>query len=249
LLVDNCIRFDIIVYMPFIQFPFIEVPRELLPIVGEPTPGTRAYRREGTFKECGEWFEFLADYYKGDVGLSSGGVIMFVPVSRAGVHKRIKEGKLTAFFFYVTHEETRPFGAKRMAKERPFILVSVSECKAWAAEMKRKVGFVDDPNETPFLEITRLLREGGGDEPTSEREEREADEFVNQDPKDKDNQKLKYRDSGGNKELMQQDWLYMQKEIQVAMSSPEKAAALRRRLRKGMAWDKTGKTWKLKEEK
>jgi len=34
-------------YMPFIQFPFIEVPKELLPIVGEPTPGTRAYRREG----------------------------------------------------------------------------------------------------------------------------------------------------------------------------------------------------------
>ena len=44
--------------MPFIQFPFIEVPKELLPIVGEPTPGTRAYRREGTFKECGEWFEY-----------------------------------------------------------------------------------------------------------------------------------------------------------------------------------------------
>jgi hypothetical protein len=47
-------------YMPFIQFPFIEVPKDLLPIVGEPTPGTRAYRREGTFKECGEWFETLA---------------------------------------------------------------------------------------------------------------------------------------------------------------------------------------------
>ncbi|MGD0253903.1 MAG: hypothetical protein ABSC01_14550, partial [Verrucomicrobiota bacterium] len=189
--------------MPFIQFPFIEVPKELLPIVGEPTPGTRAYRREGTFKECGEWFETLAEYYKGDVGLSSGGVIMFVPVSRAGVHKRIKEGKLTAFFFYVIHEETRLFGAKRMAKERPFILVSVSECKAWAEDMKRKVGFVDDPNETPFLESTRLLREGGGDEPTSAKEEKEADEFVNQDPKDKGSRKVKYRDYGGNKENLQ----------------------------------------------
>ncbi len=29
-------------YMPFIQFPFIEVPKELLPVVGKPTPGTRA---------------------------------------------------------------------------------------------------------------------------------------------------------------------------------------------------------------
>lgn len=246
-MVDNCIIHVTLSNMPFIQFPFIKVPKELLPIVGEPTSGTRAYRREGTYKECGEWFEILAEYYKGDVGLSTGGVIMFVPVSRAGVHKRIKEGKLTAFFFYVTHEETREFGAKRTAKERPFILVSVSECKAWAEDMKRKVGFVDDPHETPFLESTRLLRAGGGDEPTSERDEKEADEFAIKDPKDKGNRKVKYQDYGGNKETMQQDWIYMAKELQAAMASPEKGAALRRRLRKGMEWDKENKTWKLKE--
>lgn len=232
--------------MPFIQFPFIQVPKELLPTVGEPTPGTRAYRREGTFKECGLWFETLAEHYQGDVGLSCGGVVMFVPVSRASVHKRIRDGKLTAFFFYVVHEETRPFGAKRLAKERPFIVVSVSECKAWAEELKRRVGFVDDPTETPLLASTRLLREGGSDEPASEQEEKEADAFVNQDPKDKG--KVKYRDYGGDKENLQQDWLYMQKELQAAMSSPEKAAALRKRLRKGMEWDKGNKTWKLKEQ-
>ena len=78
----------------------------VLGLVGEPTPGTRAYRREGTFKECGEWLEKLGEYYKGDVGLSTSSVVLFVPVSRASVYKRIKEGKLTAFFFYVTHEET-----------------------------------------------------------------------------------------------------------------------------------------------
>jgi hypothetical protein len=248
-MVDNCFHSATIIEMPFIQFPFIEVPKEILPMVGEPTPGTRAYRREGTYKECGEWFEFLAEYYKGDVGLSTGGVIMFVPVSRAGVHKRIMAGKLTAFFFYVTHEETRLFGAKRKAKERPFILVSVSECKAWAEAMKRKVGFLDDPNETPFFESKRLLLAGGGDEPTSAKEEKDADEFVHKDPKDKGNRKVKYRDYGFDKENRQQDWLYMQKEIQVAMSSPEKAAALRRRMRKGMEWDKENKTWRLKEEK
>jgi hypothetical protein len=240
--------------MPFIQFPFIEVPKEILPMVGEPTPGTRAYRRQGTYEECGEWFEFLGEYYKGDVGLSTSGVIMFVPVSRAGVHKRIMAGKLTAFFFYVTHEETRLFGAKRTAKERPFIMVSVSECKAWAAEMKRKVGFVDDPNETPFSESIRLLQQSIArkvteDEPGSEKEEKEADEFAHKDPKDKSNRKVKYRDYGFDKENRQQDWLYLQKEIEMARSSPEKAVALRRRLGKGMAWDKENKTWRLKEEK
>ena len=149
--------------MPFIQFPFIEVPKELRALVGEPTPGTRAYRREGTFKECGEWLEKLGEYYKGDVGLSTSSVVLFVPVSRASVYKRIKEGKLTAFFFYVTHEETRLFGAKRRAKERPFIVVSVSECKAWAEEIKRRVGFVDDPKARDRTggQGGFTLREGG----------------------------------------------------------------------------------------
>jgi hypothetical protein len=41
----------------------------------------------------------------------------------------------------------------------------------------------------------------------------------------------------------------MAKELQAAMASPEKAAAFRRRLRKGMEWDKENRTWKLKEEK
>jgi len=42
--------------------------------------------------------EDLGLHYKGDVGISPAGVTMFVPVQRAAVHKRIKEGKLTAFF-------------------------------------------------------------------------------------------------------------------------------------------------------
>jgi len=86
--------------MGFIEFPFIEVPKDLRKIVGEPTPRTRAYRREGTHAECGQWIEDLGLYYKGDVGISPAGVTMFVPVQRAAVHKRIKEGKLTAFFLH-----------------------------------------------------------------------------------------------------------------------------------------------------
>ncbi len=46
---------------------------------------------------------------------------------------------------------------------------------------------------------------------------------------------------------MQQDMLYLLTELKAAVASPEKAAALRRRLRKGVEWDKENKTWKLKE--
>jgi hypothetical protein len=233
--------------MPFIQFPFIEVPKELHELVGEPTPGTRAYRREGTHAQCAEWFEALGEYYKGDVGLSTSGVVLFVPVSRAGVHKRIKEGKLTAFFFYITEEETTLFGAKRKAKQRPYIVVSVSECKAWAAEIKRKVGYIDEPNEGPLRLWDRLRPTSIKEEPQSRKEAETADEFAIKDPKDKGNRKVKYR--GDVKEDKQQDWHYLLAELRAAMLSGEKAAAFRKRLGKGMEWDKERKTWKLKEEK
>jgi len=71
-------------------------------------------------------------------------------------------------------------------------------------------------------------------EPVSAKEEHDAEEFVNQDPKDKGSRKVKYRDFGGNKEILQQDWVYMAKELEAAMASAEKAAAFRRRLRQGM---------------
>jgi len=234
--------------MPFIQFPFIEVPKELHEIVGEPTPGTRAYRREGTHAQCGEWFEVLGEYYKGDVGLSTNGVILFVPVSRAGVHKRIKEGKLTAFFFYVTGEETTLFGAKRKAKQRPYIAVSVSECKAWAAEIKRKVGYVDEPNESPIRLWDRLRPTSIKEEPKTSREAKEADEFANIDPKDKGNRKVKYRDDGLDRDIRLQDWYYLMAEVNAAISSGEKAEKFRKRLKKGREWDKEKKNWKWKDE-
>ena len=233
--------------MPFIQFPFITVPKELHEVVGYPTPGTRAYRREGTHAQCAEWFEVLGEYYKGDVGLSTNGVVLFVPVSRAGVHKRIKEGKLTAFFFYVTDEETTLFGAKRKAKQRPYIAVSVSECKAWAAEMKRKVGYIDEPNESPLRLWDRLRPTSIKEEPKTHKEAEAADEFANKDPKDKGNRKVKYRDFGLAMEDRQQDWHYLMAEVQAAMVSGKNAELFRKRLEKGMEWDKKAKTWKWKE--
>jgi hypothetical protein len=98
---------------------------------------------------------------------------MFVPVQRAGVHKRIKEGKLTAFFFYITHEETTLFGANAKPKLRPLHSVSVSECKAWAAEMKRKMGYVDEPDESPLRTAKKSLRPAAiKDEPKTARKPR-----------------------------------------------------------------------------
>lgn len=232
--------------MPFIQFPFIEVPKELRKIVGEPTPGTRSYRREGTHEECGQWLEALGEYYKGDVGISPAGVSMFVPVQRAAVHKRIKEGKLTAFFFYITRLEGTFFGTKRKVKLRPYIVLSVSECKAWAAEMKRRLGYVDEPGESLMAQRKKLKPAAAADEPKTRKEAEEALRFTENDPKDKGNRKVRYEEVPDT-ENRQQDIFYLLAEAMAAMASGKKAEIYRKRLEKGMEWDKKEKTWKWKE--
>lgn len=231
----------------FIEFPFIEVPKELRKIVGEPTPGTRAYRREGTHAECAQWVEALGEYYKGDVGLSPSGVALFVPITRAGIHKRIRDGKLTAFTFYITRRETSFLGVKRKAKQRPYIMLSVSECKAWAAEMKRKAGYVDDEVYQSLMDQRKRLQPvAAKEEPQTSKEAKEAMDFVDTDPKDKRKTSVTY-EPAPDAENRQQDMFYLLAEAMAAMASGKKAELYRKRLQQGMEWDKKEKTWKWKE--
>jgi hypothetical protein len=233
--------------MGFIEFPFIAVPKDLRKIVGEPTTGTRAYRREGTHAECGQWIEDLGLHYKGDVGISPAGVTMFVPVQRAAVHKRIKEGKLTAFFFYITHVESTFFGTKRKVKLRPYILLSMSECKAWVVEMKRRMGYVDEPDESLMKQRQKLKPAASADEPKTTKEAVEALDFADTDPKDKGNRKVRYEEPLST-ENRQQDMFLLLAEAMAAMASGKKAEFYRKRLEQGMKWDIKEKRWKWKDE-
>ena len=233
--------------MGFIEFPFIEVPKDLSKIVGEPTPGTRAYRREGTHAECGQWIEDLGLHYKGDVGISPSGVTMFVPVQRAAVHKRIKEGKLTAFFFYITNVESTFFGTKRKVKLRPYTLLSMSECKEWVAEMKRRMGYVDELDESLMKQRKKLKPVAAADEPKTAKEAVEALDFADTDPKDKGNRKVRYEEPLST-ENRQQDMFLLLAEAMAAMASDKKKAEFyQKRLERGMEWDKKNKKWKWKE--
>ncbi len=234
--------------MGFIEFPFIEVPKDLHEIVGEPTPDTRAYRREGTHAECGQWIEDLGLYYKGDVGISPAGVTMFVPVQRAAVHKRIKEGKLTAFFFYITHVESTFFGTKRKVKMRPYILLSMSECKAWVAEMKRRMGYVDEPDESLMEQRKKLKPVASADDPKTAKEAEEALYFADTDQKDEGSRKVRYEESLST-ENRQQDMFLLLAEAMAGMASDKtKAEFYQKRLERGMEWDKNEKRWKWKDE-
>jgi hypothetical protein len=186
------------------ELPFVNVPPDALPIVGEPTPGTRFYRREGSDEECGEWFQAIGRIFQGDVGLSPGGVAMFVPVSRAAVHKRLREGRLTGFAFHVTSQGKSLWGKPRKIKERPYLVLSVSECRAWAKELKRKAGLAEEAELNPDQRRQLLGPLADSDEPLCEHEEIEADEFVQKDPKDRGNKKVVYGEPMSREEMMEE---------------------------------------------
>ncbi len=116
-------------------FPLLHVPEKLQSVLGVPDPGTRIYRQEGTDEDVGRWFDVLSDFFPDDRFVSPGGVAMFAPVSRAGVHKRLKEGRLTIFMFHVSEQKRTPFVYQKKHKHFPYRYIPVSECKSWAAEL------------------------------------------------------------------------------------------------------------------
>jgi hypothetical protein len=175
-----------------IEFPFVNVPPEAREVVGEATPGTRFYRREGSDEDCAGWFEGLMELFKGDVGLSPGGAVMFVPVSRAAVHKRLREGRLTGFAYYVTSQGKSLWGKPRKVKEAPYLVLSVSECKAWAKELKRKAGVAEEAELNRDQRGELLGSVAVSDEPGSLEEVKEDTRFVEQDPKDKGRKGMVY---------------------------------------------------------
>lgn len=152
---------------------FVTIPPELLPIVGEPDEGTRLFRREGSSEECAEWLKAIM--HKLGPCVSPGGVSMYAPVSRAGVHKRLRSGKMTAFLFHMTRRETTFFGMDRKLKEQPYVYIPVSECEAWAEELKRRC---DDRQAQ--------LDAAGGEKPDWE------GDFLESDPKDNRKRGVKY---------------------------------------------------------
>lgn len=120
------------------QFPFIKIPAELLIHVGAPDPGSRLYKKVGDAGDLQRWFQAVFDICEGDGTISPGGASRYVKVSRPAIHKRLKEGRLTGFMFYLTEERSLLPGKKLANRGLPYILIPVSECKAWGNEMSER---------------------------------------------------------------------------------------------------------------
>jgi hypothetical protein len=115
------------------EFAHVTVPDTLRRLVGDPDEGTRCYYTRGSEEEAGAWFDAIAELFN---CVSPGGVSMFAPVTRAGIHKRLKEGRLTAFYFQVTEVRRTIFGQKRKGRQTAYGLIPVVECKAWGKELQ-----------------------------------------------------------------------------------------------------------------
>jgi len=233
------------------EFPFVEVSAEARRIVGEPTPGTRMYRREGSHEECGEWFEAIGKLFDGDVGLSPGGVTMYVPVTRAAVSKRLKEGRLTGFAFYITSQEKSFLGKIRKIKQRPYMVLSVSECKAWAEEMKRRLGYEDEAGVAAKDAILRRNPAARSLEHPSPSEEVEADEFVQKDPKDAGDKGVVYKEPMSRDELIELIQFIARTAVEEALGKllrGKLGEKYRRRAKDGcLTHERKTKKWKSKD--
>ena len=116
---------------------FVEIAKELWPIIGTPDPGTRIFRREAASEEeIADWYDLLSDLVGPSV--SPGGVSMYCPVSRAAVHKRVQEGKMSMFLFHVTFRKTTLFGKERVLRRSPFAYIPVAEAKIWRKELEER---------------------------------------------------------------------------------------------------------------
>jgi hypothetical protein len=147
-------------------FPFVKVPPSLARFFGQRDAETRVYRREGSQGEIAEWYDKIIEVAE-DV-VSPGGVCMFADVSRAAVYLAINEGRLTAFGFHVLSESRSIFGFKKRRRERPYVFIPVSECKAWGKIIEEKLkakalteqeepGWVDDRT---FRKLTAGMERG-----------------------------------------------------------------------------------------
>jgi len=115
-------------------FPFVIVPKEVAPIVGEPDEGTHVYRRFGQDDDYRTWVEWVFKVTDGAV--SPGGAAAYVGVSREAVHKRLKEGRLTCFLFHLDDGVKWTVTGRRRFLRGPYMYIPVSECKAWQADLE-----------------------------------------------------------------------------------------------------------------
>jgi hypothetical protein len=117
-------------------FAFVTVPSVLHRVVGEPVAGTRIFRKQGAEDHIPDWEDVIFKEF--GPCISPGGAAQRAGVSRAAVHDRLKQGKLTGFFFYSTKPRRFLFGKLPPKRELMIGYIPVSEATAWRKEIEER---------------------------------------------------------------------------------------------------------------
>ncbi len=102
-----------------------------------------------------DWYNGLHERYPDESFVSPGGVSMFAPVSRAAVYLRINSGKLTAFCYHPTKFTKTLFGGLRKSRKSAYVLIPVSECKAWGERLRQRYKDDDMPRKNEKFDMQR----------------------------------------------------------------------------------------------
>jgi hypothetical protein len=121
------------------KIPFVEIPEKYKNLIGEPDKGTRMFRAYGNEDDFSKWYDIVTEICQGDGSVGIGTAAAYSKVSRPAVHKRMKEGRLTAFCFHLVEDSKFFKDWKKLAEGGfPYVYIPVSECKAWAESLKNR---------------------------------------------------------------------------------------------------------------
>lgn len=78
---------------------YVVFPRSVVHLFGQRAPGYRIYSRSGGIDDYRSWVHALAEHV--GLVLSSGEAATYLGITRAAVWRRMNQGKLTTFNFYL----------------------------------------------------------------------------------------------------------------------------------------------------
>lgn len=120
-----------------IYFPHVQIPYHLEIALGDFDEKTRSYNQRGEERHIKYWYDAIAETLGGVV--SPAGVLMYVPVTRAAIRKRMMSGGFTVFNFHSEPSTEGLFRNKKENRDSAYTYVPVSECESWAAEIQEKM--------------------------------------------------------------------------------------------------------------
>lgn len=129
-----------------------------------------------------KWFDELCSLLR--VTVSPGGAAVYAGVTREGVYKRMRAGRLTAFCFHLTKKKKTIFGGEKILKAEPIVYLSVPECQAWRAELEERAARIEATKQMT-AEDDAAFEEADG-----EHTDRMHD-FLSNDPADKRRKKVR----------------------------------------------------------